>query len=43
LILELEQLGLRDGIPIVDRETGRLLSALVHAMQANRVLEIGTA
>ncbi|MFZ1125294.1 MAG: O-methyltransferase [Candidatus Baltobacteraceae bacterium] len=43
LVLELEQLGLADGIPIVARETGRLLSTLVHAMQANRVLEIGTA
>ncbi len=28
---------------MVDRETGRLLSTLVHAMQANRILEIGTA
>jgi predicted O-methyltransferase YrrM len=43
LLLELEQLGRADGIPIVSRETGRLLSALVHAMQANRILEIGTA
>jgi len=42
-LLELEQLGKRDGIPIVSRETGRLLSTLVHAMQANRILEIGTA
>jgi predicted O-methyltransferase YrrM len=43
LLLELEQHGHADGIPIVDRETGRLLSTLVHAMQANRILEIGTA
>ncbi len=43
LLLELEQIGQRDGIPIVSRETGRLLSTLVHAMQANRILEIGTA
>jgi len=43
LLLELEQLGQHDGIPIVSRETGRLLSTLVHAMQANRILEIGTA
>src|SRR5665213_3134221 len=43
LLLELEQHGRKDGIPIVSRETGRLLSTLVHAMQANRVLEIGTA
>jgi predicted O-methyltransferase YrrM len=43
LLLELEQHGHADDIPIVDRETGRLLSTLVHAMQANRILEIGTA
>ncbi len=43
LLLELEQLGHAEDIPIVDRETGRLLSTLVHAMQANRILEIGTA
>jgi predicted O-methyltransferase YrrM len=43
LLLELEQYGHADDIPIVDRETGRLLSTLVHAMQANRILEIGTA
>jgi caffeoyl-CoA O-methyltransferase len=43
LLLELEQLGRREGIPIVSPQTGRLLSTLVHCMQANRVLEIGTA
>jgi len=43
ILLELEQLGRADEIPIVSRETGRLLSTLVHAMQANRILEIGTA
>ena len=43
LLLELEQHGHADDIPIVDRETGRLLSVLVHAMQANRILELGTA
>jgi len=43
LLLELEQQGLKEGIPIVDRASGRLLSTLVHAMMANRVLEIGTA
>jgi predicted O-methyltransferase YrrM len=43
LLLELEQMGHADDIPIVARETGRLLSTLVHAMQANRILEIGTA
>jgi predicted O-methyltransferase YrrM len=43
LLLELEQIGKRDNIPIVLREVGQLLSTLVHAMQANRILEIGTA
>ena len=42
LLLELEQHGRKDGIPIVSRETGRLLSVIVHAMQASRILEIGT-
>ncbi len=43
LLAELEERGLREGIPIVSRSTGRLLSTIVHAMQANRILEIGTA
>jgi predicted O-methyltransferase YrrM len=43
LLLELEQHGRKDGIPIVSRETGRFLSVLVHMMQANRIMEIGTA
>lgn len=43
LLLELERRGHEDGIPIVSRETGRFLATLVHAMQANRILEIGTA
>jgi caffeoyl-CoA O-methyltransferase len=43
LLLELEQHGVREGIPIVDRAAGRFLSVLVHSMQANRVLELGTA
>ncbi len=43
LLLELEQHGRKDGIPVVSRETGRLLSVIVHAMQASRILEIGTA
>ncbi len=43
LLLELEQHGRKDGIPIVSRETGRLLSTVVRMMQANRILEIGTA
>src|ERR1700760_2928722 len=42
LLLELEQHGRKDGVSIVSRETRRLLSTLVHMMQANRILEIGT-
>jgi predicted O-methyltransferase YrrM len=43
LVLECEQQGIYDGIPIVDRAVGRMLSVLVHCMQANRILELGTA
>src|SRR5579863_1115280 len=42
LLLELERRGRNDNVPIVSRETGRLLSTVVHAMQASRILEIGT-
>ncbi|MCL5258937.1 MAG: O-methyltransferase [Vulcanimicrobiaceae bacterium] len=43
LLLELEQYGRKEDIPGVTRPVGRLLSVLVHCMQANRILEIGTA
>jgi caffeoyl-CoA O-methyltransferase len=43
LLLECEQQGTYDGVPTIDRATGRLLSVLVHGMQANRILEVGTA
>jgi predicted O-methyltransferase YrrM len=43
LLLECEQQGTYDEVPIVDRAVGRMLSVLVHCMQANRVLELGTA
>jgi predicted O-methyltransferase YrrM len=43
LLLECEQQGTYDRIPIVDRPVGQMLSVLVHCMQANRILEIGTA
>jgi predicted O-methyltransferase YrrM len=43
LLLELEELGHKDGIPILERASGRLLATLVHCMQASRILEIGTA
>ncbi len=39
---ELEERARRDGIPVITRPTGRLLSTLVHCMQANRILELGT-
>jgi predicted O-methyltransferase YrrM len=35
--------GRRDGIPIVDAETGALLSVLARAAGARRVVEVGTA
>jgi caffeoyl-CoA O-methyltransferase len=43
LLLELEQYGRKEEVPAVPRSVGRLLSVLVHGMQANRILEIGTA
>src|SRR5579884_220013 len=43
LLLELEQFGRKEEVARVPRAVGRLLSTLVHAMQANRILEIGTA
>lgn len=42
LLLELEQQGTYDRVPLVDRAVGQMLSVLVHCMQANRILEIGT-
>lgn len=42
LLLEIERHARTDGVEIASRETGRLLSTLVHAMQASRILEIGT-
>lgn len=43
LLLELEQYGRKEDVGFVARPVGRLLSTLVHAMQANRILEVGTA
>lgn len=43
LLLELEQVARKTDVLSLPREAGRLLSTLVHAMQANRILEIGTA
>ena len=43
LLLELEALGKRDGIPIVSREVGRFLSVMTSCMLAGSILEVGTA
>ena len=43
LLLELEQFSRKEGVPAIPREVGRLLWTLVQCMQANRILEIGTA
>jgi predicted O-methyltransferase YrrM len=43
ILLELEQRAHEDGVPIVSRETGRFLSVIVTAMQASRILEVGTS
>jgi predicted O-methyltransferase YrrM len=42
LLVELETRSRADGVPIVSRDTGRFLSTIVTAMQASRILEIGT-
>jgi predicted O-methyltransferase YrrM len=42
LLVELERRSREDGVPIVSRETGRFLATIVTAMQANRILEVGT-
>ena len=42
VLLELEQNARKDGVPVPERVTGRLLSTIVQAMQASRILEIGT-
>ncbi|MBV9736979.1 MAG: class I SAM-dependent methyltransferase [Candidatus Eremiobacteraeota bacterium] len=39
---ELEDRARRDGVATIDRSLGRLLSMLVHCMQGNRIVEIGT-
>lgn len=42
LLLEIEHRSRKDGVRAISRETGRLLSVLVTAMQASRILEVGT-
>jgi caffeoyl-CoA O-methyltransferase len=43
VLADLERLGHSEDVPIVDRETGRLLGVLVAAKRAEQVLELGTA
>ena len=40
---ELERSGRAEGVPIVDRDSGRFLAVLVAAVAPQRILEIGTA
>jgi predicted O-methyltransferase YrrM len=42
LLVELEERTRTEGVPSVSRVTGRFLSTIVTAMQANRILEVGT-
>lgn len=42
LLIEIERHA-GDGVPTVSRMTGRFLSTIVTAMQATRILEVGTA
>jgi predicted O-methyltransferase YrrM len=42
LLAELEERASSDGVPVVSRETGRFLATIVTAMQATRILEVGT-
>ena len=43
LLRELEELCVRDGIPLVERDTARFLSVMVSGMLAGSILELGTA
>jgi caffeoyl-CoA O-methyltransferase len=43
VLAEMEEQGRRDGIPIVQPETGALLHVLALAAGARRILEVGTA
>jgi predicted O-methyltransferase YrrM len=43
VLAEMEALAQRDGIPIVEWETGRLLATLVRALAPAQVVEVGTA
>jgi len=43
LLLELEQFARKEDVPTIPRTAGRFLWVLANCMQANRILEIGTA
>jgi predicted O-methyltransferase YrrM len=43
VLADMEELAARDGVPIVEWETGRLLATLVAALAPRRVVEVGTA
>jgi predicted O-methyltransferase YrrM len=43
VMIEMEELAERDGIPIVSWETGRFLATVVRALAPGRILEVGTA
>lgn len=42
LLLEIERRAAKDGVATVPEVVARMLSVLTHAMQANRILEVGT-
>ena len=42
VLREIEERSAVDGVPIASRATGRFLAVMVTAMQANRILEVGT-
>jgi len=43
LMKEMEELAMREHVPIVSWETGRFLATVVRALDPGRVLEVGTA
>jgi predicted O-methyltransferase YrrM len=43
LLAEMEELARRDGVPIVEWETGRFLATLAAGLAPSTVLEVGTA
>jgi predicted O-methyltransferase YrrM len=42
ILVEIERRSRDDGVSLISRVTGRFLSTIVTAMQANRILEVGT-